>query len=95
MTYQKKQEVSASVERYLRDNRLYADVQPYWDDLPVIEVEIHWGDWKHDHLRAKWLLKEIGIDFINTVVTEENGSDCYSAVHRFYVSEDAMKGVAA
>ena len=94
MTFQKKLEISEKIDKYLRDNRLYADVHPYWDDLPVIEVDIHWGDWKHEHLRAKWLLEEIGVTFINTVVTEENGSDCYSATHRFYVTEDVLGGAA-
>ena len=94
MTFQKKLEISEKIDKYLRDNRLYADVQPYWDDLPVIEVDIHWGDWKHEHLRTKWLLEEIGVSFINTIVTEENGSDCYSAIHRFYVTEDVMEKVA-
>ena len=93
MTFEKKLEISEKVEKYLRDNKLWASVEPCWDDLPVIEVDINWGDWKHEHLRAKWLLEEVGIHFINTKVTEENGSDCYSARHRFYVTEDSLGGV--
>jgi len=90
MTFEKKLEISEKAEKYLRDNKLWASVEPYWDDLPVIEVEINWGDWKHDHARAKWLLEEVGIHFINTKVTEEDGSDCYSAIHRFYVGESRL-----
>lgn len=81
-------EVCKEVEDYLRDNRLYVDVYPYRSDMPVVDVDIHWGDWKHEHLRAKWLLGEIGLKLIGSTVTEENGSDCYSAVHHFYYEEE-------
>ena len=75
-------------DNYLRnENNLFASV---WATPYYIGAEIHWGDWKHEHLRCKWLAKEffskLGIwDAVETEVTEEDGSDCYSAVHRFYV----------
>ena len=77
------------IQKTLRDGLVHADVYPYSASLPVIDVEINWGDWKHDHARAKWLIGEMGEDvhYLNSVVTEEDGSDCYSAVHRFYVSD--------
>ena len=82
--FQKILDKCAEIEKLLRDNRVYADCYPYMD-LPVAVVDIHWGDWKHDHLRAKWLIKENMKDmlFLNEVVTEEDGSDCYSAEHRY------------
>ena len=94
MTLEEKYAVSEKIEKHLRDNGVFAEVTPYWDDLPVIEVSIHWGDWKHDHLRAKWLLEGTGVHFINTLVTEEDGSDTYSAVHRFYVPDVEQVKVA-
>ena len=30
----------------------------------LIEVTIHWGDWKHDHLYLKHLLQEKGLTHI-------------------------------
>lgn len=50
--------------------------------------EIHWGDWKHEHLRLDWLVKEFFDEKDLTVAkeaftTEEDGSDCYSA-DRYY-----------
>ena len=89
MILEKIYEVCEKVDKKLRDGYVYADVHPYSADMPVFEVEIHWGDWKHDHARAKWLISQMDdigeVSYINSVVTEENGSDCYSAVHRYYV----------
>ena len=49
-----------------------------------IEYDINWGDWKHEHLRSKWLLEELFeklgiVANINSYTTEEDGSDTYSA----------------
>lgn len=51
-----------------------------------LAYEIIWGDWKHDHARFDHVvgayLKEKGIRHsIERVTTQEDGSDCYSAVH--------------
>lgn len=76
----------AEVEKLLSENHINADVEQF-RDLPVICIDIRWGDWKHEHLRTNCLLKENveGIEYFNTVVTEEDGSDCYSAQHRYIV----------
>ena len=74
---------------HLRSNRVHAGVEATYDGL--IEVEITWGDWKHDHLRCKWLAKEFfeskGLtSLVGSRITEEDGSDCYSAIHKFLVA---------
>lgn len=66
----------------LKAERIYADV--YFEiGEEVVAVEIHWGDWKHEHARTRWLLTEAGYTHITSRVTEENGSDTYSAIHYF------------
>lgn len=52
-----------------------------------LDYLITWGDWKHDHLRFKWIVDELCMELkiphvITSRETEENGSDCYSAIHR-------------
>lgn len=74
-------EISEKVETMLRDNHISAEVWPYSREIPVVVVSIHWGDWKHDHMRAKWLCQKHGGVVFSSVETEENGSDCYSAEH--------------
>lgn len=54
-------------------------------------VEISWGDWKHDHLwcdyEVKNFLKSKGHEVVSydTQVTEEDGSDTYSAIHSYII----------
>ena len=83
--------VCERINKYLADNGFPCGVYPYGLDMPVVECEISWGDWKHEHLRLKWLMEEIGCVRIGSEVTEEDGSDTYSAIHRFIVDENVLK----
>lgn len=67
--------------KYLNDNRVYAEVWKHDDD---ILVNIVWGDWKHEHLWAKTLMEYINYLQLDVEVTEEDGSDTYSAVHTYH-----------
>lgn len=55
-------------------------------------IDITWGDWKHDHLRADHIVnkffaeKGLLVD-VDQVTTEEDGSDCYSAEHYYTLSD--------
>ena len=67
------------VHDFLNDNGVWAEV---WYENEIA-VSISWGDWKHDHLWARDLMSYLGYTEIGNKVTEEDGSDCYSAVHYF------------
>ena len=48
---------------------------------------VEWGDWKHDHLALEQIAEEATQPIkTSEVVTEEDGSDCFSADHYFYYS---------
>lgn len=47
------------------------------------EISIDWGDWKHDHGYCDYLMQQAGYTCIAEQVTEEDGSDTYSAIHRY------------
>lgn len=54
------------------------------DSEVMCAIEIAWGDWKHEHLCLEWAVKEVYPNVQHSsAVTEEDGSDCYSAVHYF------------
>ena len=67
---------------FLGRNGVYAEVYTEIEGV-VLAVHIEWGDWKHEHLWARTLMGYIGYHEISDKVTEEDGSDCYSATHYF------------
>lgn len=67
---------------FLNDNDCYND-GVYTNSEGVTSVEISWGDWKHEHLWCDNLMGYIGYQKNDELVTEEDGSDCYSATHYF------------
>ena len=68
------------IENALNKDGIYSDVSY---DGEHIMVHISWGDWKHEHGRCDYILGNLGLTCVNTEVTEEDGSDCYSAVHYY------------
>ena len=83
-------EAEASIISCMEGQDLYADI--WTEDTPIegaliVKANIEWGDWKHEHLRYEWLIeqwaKENGYLVLSNdhEVTEEDGSDCYSALH--------------
>jgi len=67
---------------FLRGKGLFYEIEDYSSQfLASMTVSIRWGDWKHDHLYFKHLLKEFfGEDVIfGSKLTEEDGTDAYSA----------------
>lgn len=83
----------AELYRYLEDNGIYPSyIRTEYDDINEVEhtvVSIDWGDWKHEHLRCKYLMLDAGYGCDGTVTTNEDGSDCYSADHYYYKLEVA------
>lgn len=72
---------SQEIERYLIENELRPDA--VYECEEGVKVEICWGDWKHDHGRCRHLMGKIGYIRQTIEVTEEDGSDCFSAVHTY------------
>lgn len=70
------------VQKELEANRIYCEVYPSLSGDKV-NVEISWGDWKHDHLRTNWIVANIGGELVSQWTTEEDESDCYSGIHQF------------
>lgn len=75
-------ETEEQIYKYLRANNLFPD-EVAVNELMDIEVQIDWGDWKHEHLRCDYLMKQIGFTCTGMMVTEEDGSDTYSARHYY------------
>lgn len=81
-------ETIKKIWNHLNENKLYADdVYMFSEHAGIVEVSISWGDWKHEHLRCDYLMQQIGFKAISENVTEEDGSDCYSATHYYMLME--------
>ena len=83
-------DLADDINTYLMKNQLYP-VDVFAADTRVM-VEIEWGDWKHDHLRCDALMKAKGYTLVEEEVTEEDGSDCFSAI-RHYEPKDKFKDI--
>lgn len=67
------------IQNYLQEHKIWADV--WCSDIVCVSIE--WGDWKHDHAYADYLMEQIGYKLIDEVETETDGSDCYSSNHYY------------
>ena len=79
-------EIEKKIYELMTENHIMGEVVDYNDQMRMIAVEVRWGDWKHEHWRMDWLMKENFTDLrsIHEVTTEDDGSDCYSAIHYYY-----------
>lgn len=69
-------------KRLTEEGISFSDVSEY--DNGEVDVLIEWGDWKHDHLYCDHIMKELGYELSIETETEENGSDCYSAIRNYF-----------
>lgn len=78
--------------KYLKSKNMYPEM--YVDSDNTLCVSIQWGDWKHDHMYIDSLINNFFFNrglILNrdTVVTEDDGSDVYSATH-YYTVQDVI-----
>lgn len=79
-------QMEKKIYELMTENHIMGEVVDYNDHMRMIAVEVHWGDWKHEHWILDWLMRENFTDLrsIHEVTTEDDGSDCYSAIHYYY-----------
>ena len=83
MTQQEYYNEINQIDEYLLDNGIVCETFVYPNDFDRVDVNIEWGDWKHDHILCDELMKEKGRELESESVSEENGSDCYSSTHTY------------
>lgn len=78
---ERRYKASEAIQSLLDQNQIWATCEPC--DFGVrVSIE---GDWKHDHLRARYLLIDAGYDYRGEVPTEDTGEDYYPADHYILV----------
>lgn len=80
-----------AIEKIMSDNHISGEVVGYSDNM--VEIEITWGDWKHEHAAFRYLVLQQmqNVKSHEEITTEEDGSDCYSAIHRFTFQEVELR----
>lgn len=69
------------IQKHLR--ALDADYSEIEQAEDCIQISVEWGDWKHSHIYLDNAMKQIGFTCWDEIVTEQDGSDCYSSIHVF------------
>lgn len=79
-------QMEEKIYNLMKENHIMGEMVDYNDQTKMIAVEVIWGDWKHEHWRLDYLVKENipNLRSVHQVTTEEDGSDCYSAIHYYY-----------
>ena len=51
-------EMEKKIYELMSENHIMGEVVDYNDQMRMIAVEVRWGDWKHEHARLDWLMRE-------------------------------------
>jgi hypothetical protein len=73
--------MNKEVQKIFKDNDLHYE----WWESPNgnINVNVEWGDWRHDHWFLEYVMRQNGYIQIDSIITEEDETDAYSAKHIF------------
>ena len=68
-------QMEKKIYELMTENHIMGEVVDYNDKMRMIAVEVIRGDWKHEHWRLDWMMKENFSDLrsVHTVTTEEDG----------------------
>jgi hypothetical protein len=70
------------IGKILADNKMSYDYTV--DDKGYVEITVENGDWKHDHIALRTLMRDNGFVLIGRhIPDEETGDDSFSAVYLF------------
>ena len=78
--------ICEKVENILDEAELYGEVDFNYNE-ELVWVTIYWGDWKHDHARLRYVMGIHGFSEVECEVIDADGSDCYSAIHKFKIGK--------
>lgn len=75
-------EITQKVQELLSANKMRYDFNV--DSNGFIEITVENGDWKHDHLALKHIMREAGyVLFDRHIPEQDNGDDSFDAVYLY------------
>ena len=84
-------EFDAEISKYLSDNKVWVEsvYSDYDKDDNTVEISVEIdGDWKHDHLRADYLMDKYFSDDLKRTredILEESDNDSYYSCHTYVI----------
>ena len=88
MNRQKAEEIAEKINQKFKEEDFHESAYATFKNEFVgycVAVDIERGDWKHDHGFADYLVEQVAKpNLAKTILTEDDGSDCYSAIHEYY-----------
>jgi fructose-1,6-bisphosphatase/inositol monophosphatase family enzyme len=77
------EEITKRVNELLKENKMAYDFTVNSDGF--IEITVENGDWKHDHLALKHIMREAGYISFGRHIPEsqENGDDSFTAIYLY------------
>ena len=70
------------IQDYLDENDFRGSISYITEDSEGVHIKINMGDWKHEHLYLKNLMRDIGY-VVEDEDIEPSDSDCYTATYLF------------
>ena len=83
MTQQEYFDEILEIDKFLNNKGIFCETFVYPNNFNMVDVNIEWGDWKHDHAYCDYLMKQKGWELDSESVSDEDGSDCYSSTHTY------------
>ena len=83
MTQQEYFDEILKIEGYLKEKGIFVETFVYPNDFNMVDVNIEWGDCKHEHMYCDVLMKELGWELESESVYDEDDSDCYCSTHTY------------
>lgn len=83
MTQQEYFDEILEIDKFLNNEGIFCETFVYPNDFNMVDVNIEWGDWRHDHEYCDYLMKQRGWELDSESVSDEDGSDCYSSTHTY------------
>lgn len=77
-------DIEKKIQKIFKENEISHEFDIF-EELGTIAVHVIWGDWKHDHGYLDAVMARNGFKLLGKKITEENGSDCYSATHIYRI----------
>lgn len=79
-------EIIKRIESDINENNIQASVEPHRSNIPII-IDVHVnGDWKHDHIAVKNIMRKYNCSILSEEMIGDNDDDSYESIHHYIIN---------